>query len=80
VRILFPTNEEIASFYPLEKTVSHKAGSSTKEMQISIVAKNTVQKAAPVRIKSTASTTRVQGVQNKDTRIVSWIKAVFRSE
>ena len=76
VRILFPTNEEIASFYPPEKTTPHQASSTQKQVV-------TVAKVASVSPKNVASnkvnttSTSTNSTLRKDTRIVSWIKAVF---
>lgn len=76
VRILFPTNEEIAGFYPPEKTTPHQASSTQKQVV-------TVAKVASVSPKNVASnkvnttSTSTNSTLRKDTRIVSWIKAVF---
>ena len=76
VRILFPTNEEIASFYPPEKTTPHQASSTQKQaVTVAKVASVSPKNVASNKVNTTSTSTN--STLRKDTRIVSWIKAVF---
>ncbi len=78
VRILFPTNEEIASFYSSEKVTSYQASSTQKQVVTvarvaSVSPKNIAPSKANIVSTSTNSTTR-----KKDTRLVDWLKGLLR--